>query len=568
MDSLPEALELLSARVDALEKRVHSLEHRTEAVEPAPLQLPETSVAQAIEDTSAESGGGMFAVLGKAMLGIAGAYVLRAVMESAVLPRAIVAGAAIVYAIGWLAVASRLVAAKPWAGAIYVGTSALILAPMLWELTLRFNLLTPALTATVLGVFLAVSTVLGWKPERSLVASVACAAASLTALVLSVATHHVVPFLSLMLLAVLLCEYQRTFRDGLAIRPLVSLATDLAVFLTAYIYGSSETSRVGYLALSAGVLLAPSCALFIISAAAIAARVGVLRQQITAFDATQAMIAFLLAVFSALLFVPVWAGAAIGVLCLVLSGVCYTAVIGRFRASGKRRNFRVFALWSIALLLAGVYWSLPAPLASALLGIAALISVAAGVRLECRTLELHGVVYLVVAAFVSSLLSYAFAVLAAAPPARPAWSVVLVATCAVLAYAAGRERVGEEWQQQVLHLITALLAACSVAALAAHASLGLFAMVIVPGVFHVAFLRTLIICAVALIFAYGGAHWHRLEMTRVAYAALALMALKLMVEDLRHGRMEFIAASIFLFAVTLIAVPRLTRMQHGAQRKV
>jgi hypothetical protein len=34
----------------------------------------------------------------------------------------------------------------------------------------------------------------------------------------------------------------------------------------------------------------------------------------------------------------------------------------------------------------------------------------------------------------------------------------------------------------------------------------------------------------------------------------------LVLEDLRHGHLEFIAASIFLFAVTLIAVPRLARM--------
>ena len=31
-------------------------------------------------------------------------------------------------------------------------------------------------------------------------------------------------------------------------------------------------------------------------------------------------------------------------------------------------------------------------------------------------------------------------------------------------------------------------------------------------------------------------------------------------EDLRHGRMEFIAASFFLFAITLIGVPRLARI--------
>jgi hypothetical protein len=41
-----------------------------------------------------------------------------------------------------------------------------------------------------------------------------------------------------------------------------------------------------------------------------------------------------------------------------------------------------------------------------------------------------------------------------------------------------------------------------------------------------------------------------------------LIAVKLVFEDLRLGHMELIAASIFLFAITLIAVPRIARMRQ------
>jgi hypothetical protein len=37
-----------------------------------------------------------------------------------------------------------------------------------------------------------------------------------------------------------------------------------------------------------------------------------------------------------------------------------------------------------------------------------------------------------------------------------------------------------------------------------------------------------------------------------------------LLEDLRLGHLEFIAASIFLFAITLIAVPRLARIGQKA----
>jgi predicted tellurium resistance membrane protein TerC len=69
----------------------------------------------------------------------------------------------------------------------------------------------------------------------------------------------------------------------------------------------------------------------------------------------------------------------------------------------------------------------------------------------------------------------------------------------------------------------------------------------------------------SLFLAFAGSRWGRVTMTRLAYGALAFVAAKLIFEDLRHGHMEFIAGSIFLFAITLIAVPRLVRM--GAQSR-
>ena len=98
----------------------------------------------------AAQSGSMFPVLGRAMLGIAGAYVLRAVAETSSLPRLAVACAGIAYAFLWLAWAAR-VRGGPlrFTSSIYAGTSALILAPMLWELTLRFKVLPAAIAAGV-----------------------------------------------------------------------------------------------------------------------------------------------------------------------------------------------------------------------------------------------------------------------------------------------------------------------------------------------------------------------------------------------------------------------------------
>jgi hypothetical protein len=106
------------------------------------------------------------------------------------------------------------------------------------------------------------------------------------------------------------------------------------------------------------------------------------------------------------------------------------------------------------------------------------------------------------------------------------------------------------------------------AALAAQGMMSLVAWSTNPGPHHLAFIRTLTLCAAALALAFSGAHWRRMELTRIGYAALALVAAKLVFEDLRHGHLEFVAASIFLFAVTLIAVPRIARMGQKARDAV
>jgi hypothetical protein len=87
----------------------------------------------------------------------------------------------------------------------------------------------------------------------------------------------------------------------------------------------------------------------------------------------------------------------------------------------------------------------------------------------------------------------------------------------------------------------------------------MMAAVITPGASHVAVVRTLAACSLALALASLGPRWQRVELVWLAYATLALVTAKLLFEDLRQGHPEFIAASIFLYAVTLILVPRLAR---------
>jgi hypothetical protein len=552
MSNLPDALEQLTARLAALERRVALLEDpSTLPRAPEPFVQP---VAETSEGLSLAQSGGAFSVLGKAMLGIAGAYLLRAVAESSSLPKLAIAAVAIVYALLWLVAAARVPAEEWFSSIVYAGTSALILAPMLWELTLRFKVLTAPATAAILGVFVLAATVLAWKRNLAPTLWVANVTAAVAALALSVATHQLLPFIAALLFMALIGEVAAACNRQPGARFLPAFSSDAAIWALIFIYSSPASARMGYPALGEAAVLLPGCVLFLFYGVSVVLRTLLLRQKITVFETGQVMIAFLLAASSVLYFAPHNGAIVLGAVCLLFSAACYAAAFVLLSKDSEGRNFHVFAAWAAGLFLAGSLLCLPSFWLATCLGLAAIAATVAGTRI---TLRFHGLVFLLAAAIASGLLEYAFHALAGNLPARLDASLCIVSACAFLCYAADKRLPQENWKPQLLHLATAALAIFALAALLVDGLLWLTARVIAPNAPYVAFIRTLILCALALALAFAGSRWRRVELTRIAYATLGLVAAKLLFEDLRLGHLGFIAASIFLFAVTLIEVPRL-----------
>jgi hypothetical protein len=175
------------------------------------------------------------------------------------------------------------------------------------------------------------------------------------------------------------------------------------------------------------------------------------------------------------------------------------------------------------------------------------------------TLEVHGVVFLVTAAAISGLMNEIFSALAGTIAGWPGRSLLVVTACTIACYAAVKPCEANARMRQAIAMVFAALAIGAIATLLVEGLMGLIALKMIPGAHHLAFVRTFTVCAATLALAFSGAHWRRMELTRIGYAALALVAVKLVFEDLRHGHLAFIAASIFLFAVTLIVVPRVAR---------
>jgi hypothetical protein len=570
MEDLPEGLERLEARVESLERRVRALENSAEALS-SDTVLPQ-GVMAAIEsgEVSAQTTAGAFSVFGKAMLGIAGAYLLRALAESNVLPSAAVATVAIAYAMAWLVLASRSKAGGWLASTIYACTSALILAPMLWELMLRFNVLTAPAASAVIAGFAVTASVLAWKREMAPVLWVANLTAAALALSLSIASHQMIPFIGVLLTMVLMAEYAALRGRESGVRILTSLAADVAIWALIFIYSSPESARTSYPHQVAAALIAPGIILFFLFGGSVIYRTILAGNRITLFEILQTTAAFVLAACGLFYLGPPASAIVFGIVCMVLAGAGYLAILLRLKNTDERRNLWVFTAWSGALLLAGSLTCLPTKAQSTWLGTWAIAASWTSLRMLRAQLQLHGLVYLLAAAAVSGLLNWIASELAGSAPGRPATTAYLIMICAIACYegvarardarARGARNCDEGWKQQALAMAFAMLAAGTATALLVQALTSVVTLKLVPGVHHLAVIRTLTICVAAIGLVYSGARWGRAELTKIGYAALALLVLKLAVEDLRHGQLAYIAASIFLFAIALILVPRAARM--------
>ena len=560
MNELSEALERLTNRMQTLECRVSALEENRAApavgISPPQQVRPASTSAPGLREQTS-----LFSILGKAMLAVAGAYLLRALTESSALPHILLVAAAVAYAFFWLIPATR---AKAWlAGIAWAATSSIILMPMLWELTLRFGFLPDAAAAGILAAFVIAAFGLGWKHHFAEIVQVTEASAGLAAIALALAAHDVMPFLAALLIIAAAGEAAAARHRALRVRPLVAAAADFLVFALIWIYSSPVTSRTEYPDVGAALLLAAAPVLLLIYAGSASTQTLLLRRRISFFETTQTLMAFLLAVRALLVF---WSGPGarvLGILCLIAAFGGYGVAFAGFERASSQRNFHVYATGSLALLLAGCGLALPPvwlPLILTLLAVAATLMGVQGAR---RTLEFHGLAFLFAAAFSSGLLIWTFHALARGYPASPGWRVCLVAAAAALDYAAAASASDEGWPLRVLRLFEAGLAVSATVALLVW---GLIRMTVgsSPAPEHLAVVRTLIGCALTVLLAWIGSRQRRRELVWLAWISLAGIAAKLLFEDLRHGHLGFTAASIFVYAITLLMVPRLVRVRPAA----
>jgi hypothetical protein len=548
--------------VQDLQRRVRDLEQRLGAgAEPA--AAVETSGAP-----EGESGPRLppnaLPAFGRALLAIAGAYVLRTLTELGVLSHAAGVTAGLVYGVAWLVVAARLPREPKFPVALSAVTSVAIVAPLLWEASARLHAISSWTCAAVLAGYVVLGLALSWRTGSAVIPGVVSVSSASVAALLLLATHDLYPFTLALLAIAAALEFEACRgREG-GWRWLAAALADLAAILLTFIVSRRELPE-GYAAIPAHAALVTLALLLVIYVASAAVRTLVQRHCFTLFETVQTTAALGVGIGGAAVVVSdsARATAAVGLLALAGGLACYVI---SFVVVGLRIkwNFRAWATFGLLLVLAGTflpfsgsqYWMLWCGCAVACCW-TAMVS-------RRPTLGLHGAVYLLLGALASGVMKQPFSRLLGGEVDAPRWwGAVLVVVSSLAAWVA----IAISWPGETAHwrnrASAFTFAAIVTWILAGAATHGLVAAW--PGSGAPAdTLGTVVLTLLSVALAWSGMRWERRELVWLVYGFMALAAWKLVARDFQHERNLALVASLLFYGGTLILLPRILQRKAGS----
>jgi hypothetical protein len=546
-DALVADVRDLQARVVRLEREVGVAAAASEAAATetrgGPVDTAGASGPPVLGDSSA-----LFPVIGRALLGLAGAYLLRAVTETATFPDGVGVAIGLVYAMSWLVWAARTPDADRLQTALHGLTAALVISPLIFEATSRFHAISSWTAGLLLFAFAVFGLAVSWRKELLIVATFATLAGLGTAGALIIATHDALPFTLVFLAIAAAVEVSACLNHWLSERWLTATAADLAVLLLTWLMTNEHGMPESYVPVSYSALLAAQVALLVIYLSSTIVRTLLRGFTMTWFETAQCAAAFLICVMSG-------RSPAFGVLCLVCAAACYLVAFRVLDVSGQRgRNFYTYSTFGILLVIAGSRILVSGMAASVSWNALAIAAMWAGNRFGRLTLQVHGGVYLLLGLAGSGALVQAGGLLLGAwswsgTAAWPIWTgAVGAAVCCAIGGQTKALRIGNA---AILVWLTAGVAA-GLLTFGYHSVFG-------SGASHAfcATLRTTVIVGAALAVARAG------EWSRLIYPLMLLGAWRLVMVDLYQDRKAALFLSLLIYGAALMVLPKLLRATSG-----
>ena len=573
---MTDRLSLLEDKVERLSSIIESLQARLGALERAGVALPaaQPSEASALDDRSApvERGPaverpdlvGVLSLLGRLFIVLGGAFLLRAMTDNGTLPPAAGVGAGLLYAMAWTVAAGRAASARGgWVATFHGLATAIIGFPLIWEATTRFGVLTPAMGAMALTVFVAAMlTVACWRRQHIL-AWVAAISSMVASIVMIASTSVVVPFaLHLIGLGIvtLWIGYQLNW---LALRWPVAIVANLVVV------GLTTRALAPQPQEPAGVTVAIQLLLVGLYLASIGVRTLVRDRNVIPFEVFQAMASLVVGVGGAVLVLRATGTGAVvlGYSTIVFGVACYAVAFAFIDRRQKRaRNVYFYTSLALIFLVTGcvlVMSQADTVVTWLVLAIGAALAWSRAFRLF---MLLHAAAYLLAADLAAGVLGYSTAALAGRAP-QP-WllpstgMIAALLTAAAVAWLATTGEAGEPARYAraprfLILLLGAWVAGGTVVGYLAPLIGGLPAAGVDPGV--LATLRTAVLAVSTLILAWAGRRDRFAECGWLVYPLLIGIGLKMISEDFTRSRPATLFVALAVYGAALILAPRLKR---------
>src|SRR5579871_92659 len=550
--------EALEREVRDLARRVAYLEEHAGLKTPAPAQpAPILTDPHPLAEIP-----NLVPIIGRALLGLAGAYLLRAATESGTLPAAIGTAIGVVYALAWLGWAARRPPNERWSAVIDSLTSLLVLSPLLWEATARFHILGARTAAAVLLIFALFGMVTSWRKSLLIVSTFATLASLGTGAALLLATHDVLPFTFLFLAVAAAIEVSACLDHYLSERWPGAIAADLSVLLATWLVTNERGLPDGYAPIPVGWLFTAQVALLTIYLSSIIVRTLLRGYSVTAFEITQCALAFAIGLSGGLRMAPLMA-----VTMAVCAIACYLASFALLeRRETSSRNFYAYSTFGIVLAVASSRILLSGAHAPWVWSVLAIASVWAGGAFGRLTLQVHGGLYLLLALVTSGALQQAAGVLlgAARWPGESQIELWTGLAASAAAYGLTVHRRSDGPPSKTLNICLLGIAASFlwlVAALAAGELTAAYHLAFGAGASdaYCATIRTAVLACLALFLAWAGPRWNRFELSLLVYPCMLLGGYRLLAHDIHEGEKVAVFLSLLLLGAVLIALPRLKR---------
>lgn len=585
---LESSIKELSSRLDELAARVADLERRLEAdaAEARPQERGQ-EVPSADEPPAGEVAGveptsrrpptaGTIPLLGRTLVVLGGAFLLRAITDAGVLPQAAGIALGLIYAGLWIVWSNRTAAKGRRASATFHGLAATVIAyPLLIEATIKFKTLSPAVSAAVvLGMTAFGLGITGRRGLRFLSWTITLAA-SVTALVLAFSTRSWGPFFSFLTLLGLGTLWMGYLRKWAFLGWLNAFGLDLAMLLITALYLDNPRPEL-LQNLNATVLILLLLGFALGYLGSVAVRTLIRGRNVLVVEIFQSIIAIAVG-FGGAVFVAQSSMASslpLGLMSGILSVGFYSVSFAFIdRRLGRGRNFLFYTSLALVFTLAAVFILLSGPGRDVALAAAALLTLWLGTWRERATLSLHGAVYVLTAAIASGLFSTIARVFAGGniEPARlMTFSNMIIIMVAGLGSWFTVVSRGSPWGrlERVPKLVSIVIFVAGLDAIIVSlvGSLVFGEMDETRDGAALAALRMGVLALTVVALAWVG-RWPRLyEALWLVYPLLMAMALKLLLEDLRFGRSVTIFVTLAVYGGALILAPRLARLSRMRQR--